>query len=297
MKTKDGKILVTRFGFGTVGDIVYVAADETTGTAPNLDPMRRRIGLTIASNGALYDSYFVETATGQLGSVAKLDLAGAEVDFITGLKKPVGVLASAWARERFGLRFGAGVHLESAEDRLGISGTTADDFLFYRPPTVSGPRHVVEAHLVAYAGPVKLTAEGALAKEGRSKDTDRNPETPRVAQDAVISRGGAVELAWMIFGPWRLQGSWPVQTQVQTWDWGALELAGRVERSGLGMPARDVTAGGATAASIAIRWWATSFAALLAATYFTAYDAPPIEEPDRSSAWLGIVRATARLPY
>jgi DNA-binding beta-propeller fold protein YncE len=94
VKTKDGKILVTRFGFGTVGDIVYVAADKTTGTVPNLDPMRRRIGLTIVSDGSLYDSYFVKTATGQLGAVAKLDLAGTEVDFITGLKKPVGVLAS-----------------------------------------------------------------------------------------------------------------------------------------------------------------------------------------------------------
>lgn len=63
------------------------------------------------------------------------------------------------------------------------------------------------------------------------------------------------------------------------------------------MGARDVTAGGATAASIAVRWWASSFAALSAATYFTAYDAPPIEELARSSAWLRIVRATVRLPY
>ena len=200
------------------------------------------------------------------------------------------------ARERFGLRFGAGMHVESAEDRLGIAATTADGFLFYRPPTVSGPRHVVEGHLVAYAGPVKLTVEGALAKEGRSKDTDGNPDTPRVAQDAVISRGGVVELGWMIVGPWRRAGAWPVQTPKQTWDWGGLELGGRVERIGLGMGARDVTAGGATAASIAVRWWATSFAALSTAAYFTAYDTPPIEEPKQSSAWLGIVRATVRLP-
>jgi phosphate-selective porin OprO/OprP len=194
--------------------------------------------------------------------------------------------AEASARERFGLRFGAGVHFESAEDRLGIAGTTADGFLFYRPPTVSGPRHVVEGHVVAFAGPVKLTVEGALAEEGRSKDTDGNPTAPRVAEDAVISRGGSVELGWMIFGPWRRHGAWPVQTPVQTWDWGALELGGRIERLGLGMGARDVTVRGATSASVAVRWWATSFAALSAATYFTAYDTPPIEEPDRSSAWL-----------
>lgn len=90
-------------------------------------------------------------------------------------------VAGASARERFGLRFDVGVHVESAEGRLDISDTTADDFLFYRPPTVSGPRHVVDGHLVAHAGQVKLTVEGALAKEGRSKVTNGNPHTPRVA--------------------------------------------------------------------------------------------------------------------
>ncbi len=94
VKTKDGKIIVTRFGFGTAGDVVYVAPDKTTGNVPNLDPVRRRIGLTVASDGTLYDSYFVKTANGQVGTVARLDLAGAETDFIPGLKKPVGVLAS-----------------------------------------------------------------------------------------------------------------------------------------------------------------------------------------------------------
>ncbi len=94
VKTKDGKIIVTRFGFGTAGDVVYVAPDKTTGKVPNLDPLRRRIGLTVASDGTLYDSYFVKTASGQLGAVARLDLTGSEVDFIPGLKKPVGVLAS-----------------------------------------------------------------------------------------------------------------------------------------------------------------------------------------------------------
>jgi phosphate-selective porin OprO/OprP len=157
--------------------------------------------------------------------------------------------AEASAREHFGLRFGAGVHVESAEDWLGSAGTTADGFLFYRPPTVAGPRHVVEGHLVAYPGPVKLTVEGALAKEGRSKDTDGNPTTPRVGEDAVISCGGSIEVGWMIFGPWRRHGAWPVQT----WYWGALELGGRVERLGLGMGARDVKVGGATSASIAVR--------------------------------------------
>ena len=73
---------------------MYVKADKTTGKVPKLDPARRRIGLTVTNDGTLYDSYFVKTATGDLGAVAKLDVAGTEVDFLTGLKKPIGVLAS-----------------------------------------------------------------------------------------------------------------------------------------------------------------------------------------------------------
>lgn len=94
VKTRDGKLVVTRFGYGTAGDVVYVGADNTSGKVPNLDPMKRRIGLTIADDGTLYDSYFVKTANGQLGAVAKLDLMGTETDFVGSLKKPVGVLAS-----------------------------------------------------------------------------------------------------------------------------------------------------------------------------------------------------------
>jgi sugar lactone lactonase YvrE len=94
VKTKDGTIVVTRFGYGTAGDVVYVKPDGTTGTVPGLDPTKRRIGLTVAADGTLYDGYFVKTASGQLGAVARLDLAGTEADFIMGLKKPVGVLAS-----------------------------------------------------------------------------------------------------------------------------------------------------------------------------------------------------------
>ena len=94
VKTADGKLVVTRFGFGTAGDVVYVDADgTTTGTVPGLDVTKRRIGLTVASDGTLYDGYFVKTATSQIGAVAKLDLAGAETDVITSLSKPVGVFA------------------------------------------------------------------------------------------------------------------------------------------------------------------------------------------------------------
>jgi len=204
--------------------------------------------------------------------------------------------AGAPASVPFGLRFGSGFHAEVAEDRLGVGGKTADGFAFYRPATVSGPRWLAEGHLVAYAGPVKLTVEAAIAKEGRQADTDGNPKTPRVAEAPVISRGGFVELGWMVVGPRRRHGRWPVESPVGTWDWGALELGARAERLVLGDGAPDVKPGGATAGSAAIRWWTTSFLAVSLAAYYTRYDVAPIEEPDRRASWLGMFRVTVRAP-
>jgi hypothetical protein len=94
VKTADGTLIVTRFGFGTAGDVVYVKADKTMGKVPNLDVTKRRIGLTVAADGTLYDGYFVKTTTSQIGAVARLDLTGSEMDVVTSLSKPVGVLAS-----------------------------------------------------------------------------------------------------------------------------------------------------------------------------------------------------------
>jgi phosphate-selective porin OprO and OprP len=206
-------------------------------------------------------------------------------------------VTNAPASRRFGLRFGSGLHAEVAESRLGISGTTADGFLFYAPATVSGPRYVTEAHLVAYGGPVKLTVEAALGKESRSIDLSGNPDAPSVPLPSVTSRGAFVELGWMITGPWRRHGMWPVQSPFGTWDWGGLELGARVERLDLERGARDVTPGGATSGSAALRWWVTSFVAASAAAYFTDYDTAPAVEPGRTKSWLGIFRVTVRLPH
>jgi hypothetical protein len=94
VETSDDMLYVTRFGFGTSGDIAFVKTDGTGGgTIPHLDPTKRRLGLTVASDGTLYDSYFVLQATGQVGAVAQLGLSGTETDIVTGLGKPVGVLA------------------------------------------------------------------------------------------------------------------------------------------------------------------------------------------------------------
>jgi len=90
----DGTIVVTRFGYGTVGDVVFVPPGGVPAIVPGLDPERRRIGLTVTDDEALYDSWFVRLSTGdRVGAVGSLALAGTEPEVITGLQKPVGVLA------------------------------------------------------------------------------------------------------------------------------------------------------------------------------------------------------------
>ncbi|MBK8256180.1 MAG: hypothetical protein IPK82_26360 [Polyangiaceae bacterium] len=92
VRTPDGTLVVPRFGGGTAGDVVFVTADGQGGVVPNLDPVRRRIGLAVALDGTLYDSYFVSNNGTKFGAVAQLDLTGAEVNVLEGLDKPVGVV-------------------------------------------------------------------------------------------------------------------------------------------------------------------------------------------------------------
>ena len=200
------------------------------------------------------------------------------------------------ARRFFGVRVGAGLHKESAEDRLGIRGATADGFLFYRPTIVYGSRHVAESHAQVLAGPVQIRAELAVAKEGRAKDTDGNPNTPRVVQDPIRSSGGSVEVAWMITGQHRSPGQWPASLPGRRFGIGALEVGARFERLDLGLGAEGVARGGAKTGAFSVRWWATSFCALSAAAYYTAFEVPPIEEPNQKDSWLGLFRATFQVP-
>jgi hypothetical protein len=87
-----GNLVVTRFGGGSAGDVVYVKPDGSTAVVPNLDPTRRRLGLTLGADGTLYDSWFIKNDTGRVGSVGILDLAGSDAEFATGFQKPVGAL-------------------------------------------------------------------------------------------------------------------------------------------------------------------------------------------------------------
>ena len=100
-KLSDGSWLVTRFGCGTGGAVIDVPQSGTIAALPKLDTTRRRIGLTVSSSGVLYDGSFktAGTSCGGGGSgptngvVSAVTLDGTETDIITGIGKPVGVLA------------------------------------------------------------------------------------------------------------------------------------------------------------------------------------------------------------
>ncbi len=92
--TRDNEVVVTRFGFGKLGDVAYVDASGNAKIVPNLDPERRRIGLTVDASGQLYDSWFVRLENGaRAGAIGKLSLEGSEEIIIDGLQKPAAVLA------------------------------------------------------------------------------------------------------------------------------------------------------------------------------------------------------------
>ena len=92
----DGTFVIASFGFGTDGAVLAVGPDHHATTVPGLDKARRRIGITRAPDGTLYDAYFVVDGHQHTGGVAKLDLANGESDVVTqGLTKSVGVAATA----------------------------------------------------------------------------------------------------------------------------------------------------------------------------------------------------------
>jgi len=89
----NGTLVVPEFGFGTSGLVALVAPNGTASSVPGLDMTKRRLGIAVAPNGTLYDTYFNKVNGTATGFVATLDVtAGTETDVITGLQKPVGVV-------------------------------------------------------------------------------------------------------------------------------------------------------------------------------------------------------------
>jgi sugar lactone lactonase YvrE len=94
VRAADGSLVVTRFGFGTRGGVTAVRAGGAVVDVPGLDVTRRRIGLARAADGLLYDTWFVQQDSGERReAVAELSLDGSELEVITGLIQPIGVLA------------------------------------------------------------------------------------------------------------------------------------------------------------------------------------------------------------
>lgn len=92
IKAKDGTWMVTRFGFGMAGAILHVDKNNETTSVPGLMTIRRRVGLTQASDGSIYTGWFLAGNT--QGTVSKVALDGSgETDVVNGIGKPVGVLA------------------------------------------------------------------------------------------------------------------------------------------------------------------------------------------------------------
>ncbi len=204
------------------------------------------------------------------------------------------VLGRAWAgapaeRRRFGLRLGGAALVESPRDRDGINGKTPFGFVYFRPKVVSGLRVVGQGHVIGYAGPVRLTVEGAVAREERSRDDDGNPSTPRVRLPTVRSYGVTAEVAWAVLGQAREVGRAP-GGELGPWRGGALELAARYDGMWLGRGAGDVQPGGSQGGALAIKWWPTGFLAASVAGYLTRYDTPPIEAPNDRWSWGAMAR-------
>ncbi|MEQ1500961.1 MAG: hypothetical protein ABMB14_01960, partial [Myxococcota bacterium] len=87
------RLYVTRFGKGTAGDIAWISVDGATkGVVSDLDPTRRRVGLSVLPDGRLVDAWFVAVDGVKSGGVSAVGANGGEIELVTGLEKPIGVL-------------------------------------------------------------------------------------------------------------------------------------------------------------------------------------------------------------
>lgn len=95
IKIKDGSWLTTRFGFGMAGAVLQTTADgQHSMEVAGLATARERIGLTEDANGNVYTGWFTGSMPVMNGTVSKVALDGSgETNLVTGIGKPVGVLA------------------------------------------------------------------------------------------------------------------------------------------------------------------------------------------------------------
>jgi phosphate-selective porin OprO and OprP len=197
------------------------------------------------------------------------------------------------ARETFGLRLGAGGHVGTLENESGVEGSTAGDYVFYRPAVVNGLQSIVEAHVALWAGRATLDVEAGRVIEQRGTNATGSTTTPLTLLPSAQSWGGFVELAYMVWGTPRVPGGWPTSGP---WNAslasGGVEIAGRFDYVALDQDAPGIVPGGAKGGEAALRWWVTSFLAVGVAGYYLRYDVGPVEEPTQKNSWLGLTRLT-----
>lgn len=84
----DGSFVVPRFGHGEEGGLVVVSGGAAR-AREGLDRARKRIGVAVGPDGAVYEAYHV--GHGDAAGIAVVGDDGSERDVIAGLGKPVGV--------------------------------------------------------------------------------------------------------------------------------------------------------------------------------------------------------------
>ena len=98
-RTADRSFYTTRFGFGNAGTVMTVSANRVATNLTGLDPVRRRIAMTVTASGELITNWFTAppspSASSTTGNVSLVTVSGSmasERQLVTGLSKPVGTV-------------------------------------------------------------------------------------------------------------------------------------------------------------------------------------------------------------
>lgn len=168
----DGTIVVAQFHSGIV---FRIAPGASPVAIPDLDPTRRRLGLTLGPGGALYAAYFVHGEDHEHhGAISRIGIDGGELDVVADLRKPVGVVA------------GLEVLFFSDQERDEVLGVPLSDLT--APPEILA--HVERPDLVTASadGSIFVTSEdGSVARIGPEGTTEV------VASGLAAARGVALD--------------------------------------------------------------------------------------------------------
>jgi hypothetical protein len=89
---RDDRLFVSRYGFGGAGGIFAIGAAACSPLV-GLDPKRKRVGLTVAPDGVMFSSFFLDCHASNTGAVACFTQEGEESVILSELAKPVALLA------------------------------------------------------------------------------------------------------------------------------------------------------------------------------------------------------------